>query len=71
MSARKPIPAAYAVDSRSEPVHHNQDKPLTDEEREHIRDYYRSLNFKEFLAVCPIDGIELTREREYPRELEL
>jgi hypothetical protein len=46
-------------------------KPLTGEERQGIREYYRSLNFKEFLAACPIDGIDLTRELEYPREVEL
>ena len=38
------------------------------EERERMREYYRSLNFKELLAVCPMDGIDLTREPEYPRE---
>lgn len=32
---------------------------------------YSGLNFKEFLAACPIDGIDLTREPEYPREVEL
>ncbi|MDE2788050.1 MAG: hypothetical protein OXL37_15495 [Chloroflexota bacterium] len=46
-------------------------KSLTDEEREHIREYYRSLNFKEFLAGCPIEGVELARELTYPREVEL
>lgn len=46
-------------------------KPLAYEERERIRAYYRSLNFKEFLAACPIDGLDLTRESEYPREVEL
>ena len=32
---------------------------------------YSGLDFKEFLAACPIDGIDLTREPEYPREMEL
>lgn len=39
-----------------------------DGERQRIREYYRSLKFKELLDVCPIDGIDLTREPEYPRE---
>lgn len=61
------------ADVNSETVHPDwvNDKPLTDEEREQIREYYRSLNFKEFLAACPIDGIDLTRDPEYPREIEL
>ena len=46
-------------------------KPLTDEERYRIREYYRSLTFKELLAACPVDGIDLTRNRELPREVEL
>ena len=32
---------------------------------------YSGLNFKEMLLACPIDGIDLTREPEYPREVEL
>lgn len=32
----------------------SNNNPLTDEEREGIRERYRSLNFKEFLAACPI-----------------
>ncbi len=32
---------------------------------------YSGLNFKEMLMACPIDGIGLTREPEYPREVEL
>ena len=59
------------VDSETVQPDSVKNKPLTDEERERIRDYYRSLNFKEFLAACPIDGIDLTREPEYPREIEL
>jgi hypothetical protein len=46
-------------------------EPLTDEERDAIREYYRSLTFKELLAVCPIDGIDLMRSRELPRSTEL
>lgn len=63
-------PNPISVDARSEIVHTEADKgkPLTDGERQRIRGYYRSLNFKELLAVCPIDGIGLTRELEYPRE---
>ena len=44
---------------------------LTDEERERVRERCHSLNLKEFLAACPIDGIDLTREPKYPREVEL
>ncbi len=32
---------------------------------------YSGLNFKEMLMACPIDDIDLTREPEYPREMEL
>ena len=71
MPAQNPISAARAMDSCSDPIHANPAEPLTDEERERIREYYRSLNFKEFLAACPIEGIDLTREPEYPREVEL
>ena len=46
-------------------------EPPTGEELERIREYYRSLTFKEFLAVCPIDGIDLMRSRELPRSTEL
>ena len=46
-------------------------EPLTDEERDAIREYYRSLTFKELLAVCPIDGIDPMRSRELPRSTEL
>ena len=31
---------------------------------------YSGLNFKEMLLACPIDGVDLTREPEYPREVE-
>ena len=32
---------------------------------------YSGLNFKEMLMACPIDDIDLAREHEYPREVEL
>ena len=32
---------------------------------------YSGLNFKEMLMACPIDDVDLTRETEYPREVEL
>lgn len=70
MTAQNPIPAAHAAHSCSDSIHATPTNSLTDEERERIREYYRSLNFKEFLAACPIDGIDLTREPEYPREAE-
>lgn len=31
---------------------------------------YESLDFKQMLAACPIEGIELTRIREFPRDTE-
>ena len=74
MTTQDPIavPRSSSVSVGFDPVRLNSDKdrPLTDEERERIREYYRSLNFKEFLAACPIDGIDLTREPEFPREVE-
>ena len=39
-------------------IHANPTESLTDEERERIREYYRTLNFKEFLAACPIEDID-------------
>ena len=73
MTTQNTTPVPPFADVNSETVHPDwvRDKPLTDEQREQIREYYRSLNFKEFLAACPIDGIDLTREPEYPRETEL
>ena len=71
MTGRNPIPAAHAAHSCSDPIDAPPTQPLTDEERERIRQYYRSLSFKEFLAACPVEGIDLTREPEYPREVEL
>ena len=32
---------------------------------------YAALSFKELLAACPLEGIELTRERDLPRDGEL
>ena len=32
---------------------------------------YAAFSFKELLAACPLEGIELTRERELPRDGEL
>lgn len=71
MTAQNPTSVAHIMDPRSDSIHANPAEPLTDEERERIREYYRSLDFKEFLAACPIEGIDLTREPEYPREVEL
>ena len=36
----------------------------------HQLDDYESLNFKEMLAACPIDGIEITRMRDFPKDIE-
>lgn len=32
---------------------------------------YAALSFKELLAACPLEGIELTRERDLPRDVNL
>ena len=32
---------------------------------------YSGLNFKEMLMACPIDDLDLARDPEYPREIEL
>ena len=32
---------------------------------------YSGLDFKQMLMACPIDDIDLTREPEYPRGVEL
>ena len=37
---------------------------------ETARAYYRSLDFKELLVASPFDGIDLTRTREFPRDIE-
>ena len=67
MTAQNPVYVA----PHSGSTHAKLAEALTDEERERIREHYRSLNFKEFLAACPIDGIDLTREPEYPRKAKL
>ena len=35
------------------------------------RDAHDTRNFKELLASCPLNGIDLTRTYEFPRDLEL
>ena len=32
---------------------------------------YAALNFKELLAACPLEGIDLTRERDLPRDVNI
>ena len=32
---------------------------------------YASLNFKELLAACPLDGIDLDLTRELPRDIDI
>lgn len=41
-----------------------------DESTPRLRDY-DALDFKELLAACPLDGIELTRATELPRAADL
>ena len=60
MTTQNPISAARSVEPRPDPVPANSTEPLTDKERERLLEHYRSMNFKEFLAACPIDGIDLT-----------
>jgi len=67
MTTQNPVPIA----PHSDPTIAEPAETLTDEERERIREHYCSLNFKEFLAACPIESIDLTRELEYPHEVEL
>ena len=31
---------------------------------------YSALNFKELLAAAPLEGIDLSRQREFPRDIE-
>ena len=71
MTTQNPDSIVHSVEPRSYPVPADPTEPLTDEERERLIEHYRSMNFKEFLAACPIDGIDLTREPEHPREVEL
>ena len=66
MTAQNPTSVARTMDPLSDYIHGNPTEPLTDEERERIREYYRSLNFKEFLAACPIEGIDLSRNSRNP-----
>ena len=35
------------------------------------QDAHDTRNFKELLASCPLNGIDLTRTRDFPRDLEL
>ena len=35
------------------------------------QDAHDTRNFKELLASCPLSGIDLTRTRDFPRDLEL
>lgn len=60
MTTQNPIPVARSVEPRSDPGPANSTEPLTDEERERLLEHYRSMNFKKFLAACPIDGIDFT-----------
>ena len=71
MTTQNPASVVRSVEPHPDPVPANSTEPLTDEERERLLEHYRSMNFKEFLAACPIDGIDLTRDLEYPREVEL
>ena len=69
IAAQNPISVVHSRDSRSDPIRANPTEPLSDEERERIHEYYRSLSFKEFLAACPIDDIDSTGLRS--REVQL
>ena len=71
MTTQNPDPIVHSVEPRSDQIPVSLTEPLTDEERKGLLEHYRSMNFKEFLAACPIDGIDLTQEPEYPREVEL
>ena len=71
MTTQNPDSIVHSAEPCSGQVPVSRTEPLTGEERERLLEHYRSMDFKEFLAVCPIDGIDLTREPEYPREVEL
>ena len=71
MTTQNPDSIVNSVEPCSDPAPADPTEPLTGEERERLLEHYRSMNFKEFLAACPIDGIDLSREPEYPREVEL
>ena len=69
MTTQNPDSIVHSAEPRSDPVPADPTEPLTDEERERLLEHYRSMNFKEFLAACPIDGIDLTglRSQEVQR----
>ncbi len=71
MATQIPDSFVHSVEPRSDPVPADPTEPLTNEERDRLLEHYRSMNFKEFLAACPIDGINLTWEPEYPREVKM
>ena len=54
MTTQNPIPLARSVEPRSDPVSANSTEPLTNEERRRLLEHYRTMDFKEFLAACPI-----------------
>ena len=60
MTTQNPTSDARSVEPRPDPIPANSTEPLTNEERERLLEHYRSMNFKEFLAACPIDSIDLT-----------
>ena len=45
--------------------------PGSDGEGETAATVYQTVSFKELLAACPIDGIDLRREPEAPRDIEI
>ena len=69
MTTQNPDPFVHSLEPRSDPVPAAPTEPLTGEEWERLLEHYRSMNFKEFLAACPIDGIDLTglRSQEVQR----
>ena len=69
MTTQNPEPIVHSTEPRSDPADPLPTELLTDEERERLLEHYRSMNFKEFLAACPIDGIDLTglRSQEVQR----
>ena len=71
VTTQNPDSIVHSAEPRSDQIPASLTEPLTNEERERLLEHYRSMNFKEFLAACPIDGIDLTREPEHPREVKL
>ena len=69
MTTQNPDSIVHSVEPRSDPVLADPTKPLTGEERECLLEHSRSMNFKELLAACPIDDIDLTglRSQEVQR----